>query len=140
MTGWLLDTNILSELRRPKPNMKVVDFIATKPLDSLHVSVVTLAELRFGIALVADTGRRTALADWLAATERPMFETRVLAVTEDVMLEWRILVEAGRKAGHTYSQPDLIIAATALVHGLTVVTRDTDDFSRAEVPVVDPWR
>nr|WP_207199608.1 type II toxin-antitoxin system VapC family toxin [Rhodoplanes elegans] len=135
----MLDTNILSELRRPKPNMKVVDFVATKPLDSLHVSVVTLAELRFGIALVGDTGRRTALADWLAATVRPMFENRVLAVTEDVMLEWRILVEAGRKAGHTYSQPDLIIGATALVHGLTVVSRDTDDFVRAEVPVVDPW-
>lgn len=139
MTGWLLDTTVLSELRRPKPNMKVVDFVATKPLESLHVSVVTLAELRFGIALVADSGRRTALADWLATTVRPLFEGRVLAVSEDVMLEWRILVEAGRTAGHTYSQPDLIIAATALVHGLTVVTRDIDDFVHAEAPVVAPW-
>jgi len=61
-------------------------------------------------------------------------------VSEDVMFKWRLLVEDGRKAGHTYSQPDLIIAATALDHGLTVVSRDTSDFRRARVPVFDPWR
>jgi len=69
-----------------------------------------------------------------------MFEQRTLGISEDVMLKWRLLVEDGRKAGHTYSQPDLIIAATALHHGLTVVTRDTSDFGRARVPVVNPWR
>ena len=68
-----------------------------------------------------------------------MFEERVLPVSEDVMFKWRLLVEDGRKAGHTYSQPDLIIAATALHHGLTVVTRDTADFERARVPVLNPW-
>jgi toxin FitB len=55
------------------------------------------------------------------------------------MLKWRILLEDGRKAGHTYSQPDLIIAATALEHGLTVVTRDRSDYDKAGVPVIDPW-
>jgi hypothetical protein len=64
-----------------------------------------------------------------------MFEERALPVTEDVMFKWRLLVEDGRKAGHTYSQPDLIIAATALHHGLTVVSRDTSDFHQARVPV-----
>lgn len=68
-----------------------------------------------------------------------MFEQRVLPVSEDVFLKWRLLVEDGRKAGHTYSQPDLFIAATALHHGLTVVTRDTSEFERARVPVVNPW-
>ena len=68
-----------------------------------------------------------------------MFEQRVLGVSEDVMFKWRLLVEEGRKAGHRFSQPDLIIAATALHHGLTVVTRDTDDYERARVPVLDPW-
>ena len=68
-----------------------------------------------------------------------MFEQRALPVSEDVMFKWRLLVEDGRKAGHTYSQPDLIIAATALHHGLTVVSRDTSDFTKARVPVLNPW-
>jgi hypothetical protein len=68
-----------------------------------------------------------------------MFEGRVLAVTEDVILEWRLIVEEGRKAGHTFSQPDLFIAATALHHGLTVVTRDADDYRIARTPVFNPW-
>lgn len=140
MTGWLLDTNILSELRRPKPNQKVVGFVASKPLDLLFVSTVTFAEIRFGIELVADATRRAELNDWLAHKVRPMFEERVLAVSEDVMFKWRLLVEDGRKAGHTYSQPDLIIAATALHHGLTIVSRDTSDFKKARVPVLNPWR
>jgi predicted nucleic acid-binding protein len=68
-----------------------------------------------------------------------MFDQRVLEVTENVMFRWRLLVEDGRKAGHTISQPDLIIAATALQHGLTVVTRDTGDYARARVPLLNPW-
>ncbi len=140
MTGWLLDTNVLSELRRPKPEPKVVGFIASKPLDLLFVSTVTFAEIRFGIERVADATRRAELNDWLAHKVRPMFEQRALAVTEDVIFKWRLLVADGRKAGHTYSQPDLIIAATALHHGLTVVSRDTRDFKKARVLVVNPWR
>jgi predicted nucleic acid-binding protein len=140
VTGWLLDTNVLSELRRPRPNRKVVSFVASKPLDLLFASIVTFAEIRFGIEGVADPTRRAELNDWLTHQVRPMFEQRTLGIGEDVMLKWRLLVEDGRKAGHTYSQPDLIIAATALHHGLTVVTRDTSDFGRARVPVVNPWR
>jgi predicted nucleic acid-binding protein len=79
------------------------------------------------------------LNDWLANKLRPMFEDRVLEITEDIMLKWRLLVEAGRKSGHTFSQPDLIIAATALHHGLTVVSRDTSEYEKATVPVHDPW-
>ena len=139
MTGWLLDTNVLSELRRPKPNPNVLGFVAAKPLDLLFVSIVTFAEIRFGIEQVADATRRAELNDWLTHKVRPMFENRALPVSEDVMLKWRLLVEDGRKAGHTYSQPDLIIAATGLHHGLTVVTRDTRDFAKAGVRVVNPW-
>lgn len=140
MTGWLLDTNILSELRRSRPNATVVAFVEGKPLDLLYVSVVTFAEIRFGIEGITDPGHRDDLNDWLTNKVRPMFEERVLPVSEDVMLKWRVLVEAGRKAGHTYSQPDLIIAATALHFGLTAVTRDTTEFERARVPVFNPWQ
>ena len=139
MTGWLLDTNVISELRRPRPKPSVVAFITAQPLDRLYLSTVTLAEVRFGIELVADAGRRAELSDWLNLTVRPMFEQRVLPISEDVMLKWRLLVEEGRRRGHTYSQPDLIIAATALHHGLTVVSRDTADYSQANVPLLNPW-
>ena len=92
MKGWLLDTNILSELRRRRPEPKVVAFITAQPLDLLYVSIVTLAEIRFGIELVTDASRRAELNDWLAHTVRPPFEQRVLAVTEDIMFRWRVLV------------------------------------------------
>lgn len=139
MTGWLLDTNVVSELRRPRPEPRVVAFVAAQPLDRLFLSVVTLAEIRFGIEQVADAGRRADLNDWLNLKVRPMFERRVLPVSEDVMLKWRLLVEQGRKSGHTFSQPDLIVGATALHHGLTVVSRDAADYVRAGVPLLDPW-
>jgi toxin FitB len=139
VTDWLLDTNILSELRRPKPEAKVLAFVAAQPLERLFVSSVTFAEIRFGIELLADPHRRADLTEWLTHKLRPMFEQRVLAVSEDVMFKWRLLVEEGRKAGHTFSQPDLTIAATALHHGLTVVSRDTTDYARAGVPVFNPW-
>jgi len=135
VTGWLLDTNILSELRRPKPERKVLAFVGAQPLELLYVSSVTFAEIRFGIELVTDANRRAELNDWLAHKVRPMFEQRVLAITEDIMFKWRLLIEDGRKAGHTFSQPDLMIAATALHHGLTVVSRD----QKAHTSVFNPW-
>jgi len=139
VTGWLLDTNILSELRRPKPEIKVLSFIAAQPLERLFVSTVTFAEIRFGIELAPTPTLRSELYDWLTHKVRPMFEGRTLPVSEEVMFKWRLLVEEGRKAGHTFPQPDLIIAATGLHHGLTVVTRDAVDYARARVPVFNPW-
>jgi predicted nucleic acid-binding protein len=139
VTDWLLDTNVLSELRRPKPEPKVLAFVAAQSLDRLYVSAVTLAEIRFGIEVVPNPGRRAELNEWLTHKVRPMFDGRILAVTEDIMFKWRLLVEDGRKTGHTFSQPDLIIAASALHFGLTVVSRDTKDYVRARVPVFNPW-
>ena len=139
MSGWLLDTNILCELRRPKPEPKVTAFIAAQPLESLFISTVTLAEIRFGIELLPDASRRSELNDWLSLKIRPLFKQGVLEITEDIMLKWRLLVEEGRKVGHTFSQPDLIIAATAQHYGITVVTRDTADYAKARVAVLNPW-
>lgn len=139
MSGWLLDTNVISELRRPRPNARVRAFVAAQALEGLFVSTVTFAEIRYGIERVGDPIRRAELNDWLVHQVRPMFEQRVLEVSEDVMFKWRLLVEDGRKSGHTFSQPDLIIAATALHHGLTVVSRDTSEYRIARVPVFNPW-
>jgi toxin FitB len=139
VSGWLLDTNILSELRRKRPEPKVVAFIAAQPLEELYVSAVTLAEIRYGIESLPDANKRAELTGWLTHKVRPMFEQRVLPISEDTMFKWRLLVEEGRKVGHTFSQPDLIIAATGLQHGLTIVSRDTREFLMARVPVLNPW-
>ena len=139
MTGWLLDTNILSELRRPQPEARVVQFIRSQSLDHFFVSLVTLAEIRFGIELAPEPTYRAELNNWLTNKIRPMFGERILPISEDIMLKWRLLVEDGRKAGHTFTQPDLIIAATGLHHGLTIVTRDTKDYALTRASVLNPW-
>jgi hypothetical protein len=139
VSGWLLDTNVISELRRPRLSARVRSFIAGQRLQDLFVSTVTFAEIRYGIEMVGDPVRRAELNAWLLNRVRPLFEQRVLEVSEDVMVKWRVLGEDGRKVGHTFSQPDLIIAATALQYGLTVVARDTGDYKRARVPLLNPW-
>jgi len=139
VSGWLLDTNILSELRRKRPEPKVVAFISAQPLEELYISAVTLAEIRFGIESLPDANKRAKLTEWLTHKLRPMFEQRVLPISEDIMFKWRLLVEEGRKFGHTFTQPDLIIAATGLHHGLTIVSRDTSEFLMARASVLDPW-
>jgi predicted nucleic acid-binding protein len=103
--AWLLDTNILSELRRFKPEPKVLSFVATHPLEEFYISVATLAELRFGIELLSDgSSRRDELNSWLTHTIRPMFDNRVLPVTEDIMFKWRIVVEGRNLATRIHSQ------------------------------------
>ena len=139
MKGFLLDTNVLSELRRPRPEPKVVAFVSAQPLESLFVSSVTFAEIRFGIERIEDLHKRAALTDWLNLQLRPMFEGRALPVSEDVMFKWRLLVEEGRSVGHTCPQPDLIIAATAMHHGLAVVSRDQGGYAKTGVALVNPW-
>ncbi len=119
VSGRLLDTNVISELRRPWPNARVVAFVAAQPLQTLFISTVTLAEIRFGIESLDNAGLRSVLIDWLTHKVKPFFIQRVLPVSEDVMLKWRLLVEEGCKTGHTFCLPDLIVGATGLCHGLT---------------------
>lgn len=106
-------------------------------LELLYISKVTLAEIRFGIELVGNAARRAELGDWLAHKVRPISEQR-MPVSEEVIFKWPLLVEDGRRTGHTHSQPYLFIAATALHHGMTVVSHDTAEFDRARVPVLNP--
>lgn len=139
MNGYILDTNVISETIKPKPTRSVLTFIEKQTLQTLFISSVTLAEIRYGIERQPDPNRRGQLNDWLTHRVRPLFEGRILPVSEDVMFRWRLLVEEGRKANHTFSQPDLIIGATALQFGLTLVTRNTVDFERTRVVVHNPW-
>jgi predicted nucleic acid-binding protein len=139
LSGWLLDTNIVSELRRPRPNPQVRSFVAAQPAVTLHLSIITFTEIRFGIERLTDAVRRQDLTLWLDRTLRPLFSNRTLPVSESVMLRWRQMLEHGRTRGHTFAQPDLLIAATAALEDLIVVTRDTSAFTLAAVPVLDPW-
>jgi predicted nucleic acid-binding protein len=139
VTGYLLDTNVVSELRKPKPDRRVIAFVAGQALDRLYLSSVTLAEIRLGNELIDDVGRRSDLTLWLDNELRPMFDGRILQADEDVLLRWRLIIEAGRKRGHTFSHPDVLIAAIAANHGLTVATRNSSEFAAAGVDVLDPW-
>jgi len=115
-------------------------FLNANPLGALFISEVSLAEIRFGIELTPEPNKREILGNWLAHQVRPMFDGRTLALTEDVLVKWRLLVHEGRKQRHTYSQPDLFLAATALHYGLIIVTRDVRDFERAGAKVHNPWK
>jgi toxin FitB len=137
--GWLLDTNVLSELRKPRPDANVKAFVAQQPGELLFVTEITFGEIRYGIEQVTASHRRADLHSWLDRTLRPLFAGRVLPVTEDVFVRWKTMVIEGRRRGHTFGQPDLFIAAIAAMENLVVVSRDTADFIAAEVPVFNPW-
>jgi len=133
---YLLDTNVLSETRKRQPATGVASWIATAPPDRMHVSVLTLGEIEQGIARVRGRGDRrqaAALEDWLRDVESG-FEGRVLPVTLTIAAAW------GRQQ---YAQPlpviDALIAATARVHGMTVVTSNVKDFELAGVQVLNPF-
>jgi hypothetical protein len=139
MKGWLLDTNIISELRKTNCHPAVKAWSEQQPPQSFYLSTVTLAEIRFGIEQVQAEEFRRELIEWLDGTLRPWFSDRLLGISEDVILLWRRMVEKGRKQGYTFSQPDLFIAAIASMHNLCVVTRNVRDFEAAEVPVFNPF-
>lgn len=108
-------------------------------MSDLYVSEVTFAEIRFGIELIGDPERRAELHHWLDQRLHPLFDRRTLPITEDTLLQWRLMIEAGRKRGHTFSHPDILTAATAAQHSLAVVTRNTGEFLAADVADFSPW-
>lgn len=140
MSGWLLDTNVLSELRKPDASRQVCAWVAAQSPHQLYTCSVTFAEIRFGIATVDDPIKRHELNVWLDSKLRPWFANRMLEVDEDVIVRWREMVEQGRKSGITFSQPDLFIAAIADVNGLCVATRNVRDFKMCGVAVFNPWQ
>jgi toxin FitB len=135
----LLDTNVISELRKPRCHLAVRAWSEGQDPELLHISRITVAEIRFGIEQHASGEFRKRLEAWLDDELRPWFGERILEVDEEVILAWRRMVQRGKASRHTFSQPDLFIAATAAVHGLCVVTRNVADFALAEVSVLNPW-
>lgn len=136
---WLVDTNILSESVRPRPSRQVLEWIARKPPDELALSIVTLAELRSGVSLTGDRGLRQELTRWIDEDVVPSFDNRVLPVTIDILIDWLHLVRhlaAKRKAA---APADLLLAATARIHDLAIVTRNIRDFAHTGLVLYNPW-
>ncbi len=140
MKGWLLDTNVISELRKPRCDAHVKSWSERHTPNSFFLSTVTLAEIRFDIEeLTGQDNFRAELENWLNGTLRSWFANRILEVDEQVILTWRRMIKLGRSQNHIFSQPDLFIAATAAVDYLCVVTRNLDDVLAAKVSVLNPW-
>jgi len=138
--GWLVDTNVISELRKGRrcsPNVRA--WSERVPPVACYISQVSLAEIRFGIERADDPGFRAELEVWVQDGVLPWFGARVLEVDAAVLTQWCRLASEGRKANYTYSQPDVLLAATASVHQLGVATRNVEDFVRAGVRIVNPW-
>jgi predicted nucleic acid-binding protein len=138
--GWLVDTNVISELRKgPRCAPAVRAWSERVPPIACYISRVSLAEIRFGIERVDDPVFRAELEAWVQDGVLPWFGARVLEVDGAVLTRWCHLAAEGRKLNYTYAQPDVLLAATALVHQLGVATRNVDDFVRAGVRIVNPW-
>jgi len=135
----LLDTNVLSEVRRPAPEPKVLAWLDTIDEDRTFISVASIAELRRGIALMADGRRRAALAAWLAVDLPGRFSGRILPVDPAIAERWGDVMAQARQSGFALSVMDGFFAATALVGELVLATRNTKDFAPLGVPLFNPW-
>lgn len=134
--SYLIDTNVLSELRRKSPDPGVVSWFSQRPPTTLHLSVLTLGEIRKGIEGVGDEVRKQTLIDWLETDLPTFFTGRILDVNGAVADRWGRLVAA---AGRPLPTIDSLLAATALEHDLVLVTRNTKDFAGLPVEVFNPW-
>ncbi len=135
----LVDTNVISEPLRPSPVVRVVDWIDAQPIETLYLSAITVAELRFGVASLPAGRRRTALRDSLETRVLPLFAGRVLPFDLAASQAYGELMARAREAGLAIGASDGYIAATAAANGMVVATRDTAPFQAAKVPFIDPW-
>lgn len=134
--SYLLDTNVLSELRKRTPEARVVAWVNARPPSTLYLSVLTLGEIRRGVEALTDTGRRLLLLDWLETQLPAWFAGRVLGIDSATADRWgRLLARAGRPLPAV----DSLLAATAQQHGLQLVTRNVADFCGVDVPLINPW-
>lgn len=137
--GYLVDTNVISELAKPSPEPAVRHWAQEADPDSLYISVITIGELRKGIVLHPDPVRRSRLERWKRDVLANWFVGRILDVTDEVAERWGELSGLCQQIGHPLPVLDLLLAATAAEHGLTVVTRNAAHFEGIGVDVLSPW-
>jgi len=139
MSGFLLDTNIPSELTRQESAPQVERWLEEANDEDLFFSVISLGEILKGITVLPTSKRRDGLQTWLEGTLRPWFDGRILPVTAPIAERWGVLSAECRLQGRQVKVADGLIAATALHHGLALVTRNVKDFSGMGVPLLNPW-
>ena len=140
MSGFLLATNIISELVKPKPEANVTKWVENTDESLLYLSVLTLGEIRRGIAALPPSRRRATLEAWLDKDLRARFEGRILVIDQEVADRWGLLTATARNSGLVLPVIDGLLAATALEHNLTLVTRDTGQIPSMGVAVFNPWK
>jgi predicted nucleic acid-binding protein len=137
--NYLLDTNIVSEWTKPRPNVGIVRWLDEVDEDRIFLSVVTVAEVRFGIDVLPAGARRTRLAAWLSHDLIGRFEGRILPVDAAIADRCGHLLAHGRTIGRPFDAFDALLAATASCHHLTLITRNVHDFELAGTLLYDPW-
>lgn len=136
---YLLDTCVISELVARNPLGKVVEWIDRIDPEQVYLSVVTIGEIRKGIQKLPDSQRKTALQEWLTHDLLDRFQGRILPIDTEVMLTWGRLVGNLELQGKKMAAMDSLIAAIVLHDGLTLVTRNEEDFKHAGIPLANPW-
>ena len=135
----MLDTNVISESLRPAPESRVLDWINTQAIETLYLSAISVAELRFGAALLPSGRRKAKLRNNLENKLLPLFAGRVLPFDFAVTEAYAEVMSQTRMAGQSISTADGYIAATAAANGMIIATRDTNPFSAAGLEVINPW-
>jgi predicted nucleic acid-binding protein len=139
VSGFLLDTNIPSELIRSRPDSRVAKWVYAQDEQSLYLSVVSIGELRRGLVILPASKRRSELERWFENDLLPQFEGRILPVTRSIADRWGVLDGECQVKGTPLNTADGMIAATAIEHGLTVVTRNIRDYAGLGVEALNPW-
>lgn len=137
---YLLDTCVLSEAVRPRPNRGVIAWMESCEEDAIYLSVLTLGEIQKGIEKLAAGKRRNSLQTWLDRDLRNRFAGRILDINQEVVLTWARVQATAERAGTPLPTIDGLLCATALAHNLTVVTRNTGDFQPSGASTYDPWQ
>jgi predicted nucleic acid-binding protein len=139
MSGYLLDTNCISELVRREPEPRVVEWVEAADEAMLYLSVLTLGEIRKGLAALAEGKRKTRLEGWLEVDLQARFAGRILPIDSGVADRWGSMAAQAQLSGKVFPVIDGLLAATALHHDLTVVSRNASDFPHSLVRVLNPW-
>jgi predicted nucleic acid-binding protein len=139
MSGFLLDTNVISELRSPRPEPRVLAWMEAADEGLLYLSVLTLGEIRKGAALLAQGKRRTQLETWLEVELRARFAGRIVPIDAAITNRWGLITAEAKRKGIALPVIDSLLAAAALHLNLTVVSRNAADFTGTQVQVLNPW-
>ncbi|MCJ9670340.1 MULTISPECIES: type II toxin-antitoxin system VapC family toxin [unclassified Neorhizobium] len=135
----LLDTSVLSEVTKPRAAEGVLNWLHGLDEDRTFISIISIAEIRRGVALMDGGRKRDALDEWLTHDLPQRFENRIVPVEAPVALAWGDLMALAKRSGRGLASMDGLIAATAVAHQLTLATRNTKDFEGFGIDIIDPW-